>query len=752
MKEKVNEILAQMTLEEKASLCSGADFWNTKSISRLGIPSIMMTDGPIGLRKQVAEVDHLGLNQSVPATCFPSGSALACSWDRELLKNVGKAIAEECKAEGVSILLGPAVNIKRSPLGGRDFEYYSEDPYLSSELGIGYVNGVQSKGVGTSLKHYAANSQETNRLTIDEKIDERALREIYLASFENVVKKAQPWTVMCAYNKINGVFASENRCTLTDILKEEWGHEGFVVSDWGAVNERVDALASGLELEMPSSQGIGDQKIVEAVKSGKLSKEALDHAVARLLRVILTAAENLDPDAAYDKQSHHDLAAKVEEECIILLKNDNNVLPFSKHGTYAVIGSFAKLPRYQGGGSSHINPTKMDVPFEELQKSAPDARFIYADGYAPDGDVDMFADSAFVSASNEPDSERIRQAQMAASDADAAILYVGLPESYESEGFDRIHMRLPEGQIRLIQAVAQVQKHVVLVLHNGSSIEMPWLPDAEAVLETYLGGQAVGKAIADILFGDANPCGKLAETFPEKLSDTPCYINFPGDGRTVEYREGIFVGYRYYDAKQLKPMYPFGYGLSYTTFEYRKISLSSDRVNENDTVTVKVSVKNNGSRAGKEIVELYVRDPECSVLRPVKELKGFEKVLLQPGEEKIIEFALDRRAFAFYSEEMHDWVVESGKFVIFAGSSSDNLPLETTLYVESNLRVKKCYDRNTLVKELFDKPAEIAIVKKYFPEIEKFPTNMLGSMPIRSFSMFSNAKHIDDLLEELKTV
>lgn len=747
--ENIKEIISQMTLEEKAGLCSGLDAWHTKAVERLGIPSIMVTDGPIGLRKQPEGVGDLALGKSVPATCFPSGSALASSWDRKLLEQVGSALGEECQANGVSILLGPAVNIKRSPLGGRDFEYYSEDPFLSSELGIGFVNGVQSQDVGTSLKHFAANNQESNRLTTNENISERALHEIYLASFERTVKQAQPWTVMCAYNQVNGEFCSENREILTTVLKEEWGHEGFVMSDWGAVDDRVKGLAAGMELEMPSSNGVNDRKIVEAVKTGKLSVAALDRAVERLLTIILRAVHGKKESYTYDAAEHHALASRVEEECIVLLKNSEGALPLKKQGNYAVLGSFAEKPRYQGGGSSHVNPSKLEKPLDELKKAAPDAVFTYAPGFEVEASDNIFTVKALESACDTPNDRLIGDAVQTAAGKDAAILFLGLPESYESEGYDRVHMRLPEGQEKLLEAVLRVQSHVIVVLQNGSAVEMPWADQVDGILECYLGGQAGGSAMARTLFGDVNPSGKLAETFPKKLSDTPCFLDFPGDGRTTEYREGIYVGYRYYEAKELEPRFPFGFGLSYTTFRYEGISVDKASVKEDEPVTVTVRVKNAGARAGKEIVELYVRDKECSVYRPRKELKGFAKVELQPGEEKAVSLKLERDAFAFFSEKQHHWTVESGDFEILAGPSSAETPLHADIHVESLAKKEIDYGRNTTLFELFKDEKAAALVKHYFPMVEKMPMSFFGTVPVRSLGMFGHAEIVEELLRKL---
>lgn len=706
MTRDIKNIISRMTLEEKAGLCSGLDFWHTKSIERLGIPSIMVTDGPHGLRKQAGETDHLGLNASVPATCFPSGATLASSWDKSLIEKVGSALGQEGQSENIAVILGPAANIKRSPLCGRNFEYFSEDPYLSSEMATNHIKGVQSQGVGTSLKHFAVNNQEHRRFSVDAVVDERTLREIYLASFEGAVKKSQPWTVMCAYNKVNGAYCSENEYLLTSILRNEWRFEGFVMSDWGAVNERTEGLQAGLELEMPSSNGIRDRKIVAAVKDGTLDEKVLNTAVERLLNVIFKAVDNKKENAVYDRDSHHKLAREVARECMVLLKNEDNILPLKKGKNIAVIGAFATKPRYQGGGSSHINTTKLDNTLDEIKASAGDSsNIIYAQGF------DLNSDDI--------DEKLFNEAREAAVKSESVVIFAGLPDRHESEGYDRSHMRIPVNQIKLIEAVAEVQSNIVVVLSNGSPIEMCWLDKAKAVLETYLGGQAGGGAIADLLFGDANPCGKLAETFPKKLSDNPAYLNFPGEGDTVEYKEGLFVGYRYYDKKELEPLFPFGYGLSYTTFEYTSMDMDKKEIMDTEILEVKVKVKNTGKVAGKEVVQLYVKDVASSVTRPLKELKGFEKVELNPGEEKTVTFLLDKRSFAYYNVQIKDWYVETGDFEILVGSSSKDIKLNALVRVTSAVALKKVYTKNSTIGEMINDPAAAAVVYELLRPIQE---------------------------------
>jgi len=757
LKRDINELISQMTLEEKASLCSGLDFWHTKPVERLGIPSIMMTDGPHGLRKQDKSADHLGLNKSVPATCFPPATTLACSWDRELIKKVGVALGEECQAEDVSIILGPGVNIKRSPLCGRNFEYFSEDPYLASEMAANHIKGVQSQGVGTSLKHFAANNQEHLRMSIDTIVDERTLREIYISSFEGAVKRAQPWTVMCAYNKVNGEFCSENKYLLTDILKNEWKHEGIVVSDWGAVNERVDGLAAGLELEMPSSLGEGDKKIIEAVKNGKLHEVVLDKAVERLLNIVFKAVDNKKENVTYDNVAHHLLAREVARESMVLLKNEDDILPLKNEGTLAIIGDFARNPRYQGGGSSHINPTIVDDALAEIQKAAgSNVDILYAQGYKADAAAGIFSSNEFKSNSDIVDEVLLEEAKEKAAKANVAVIFAGLPESYESEGFDRKHMRIPEGQRLLIEAVVAVQKNVVVVLSNGSVIEMPWLNGVKGVLEGYLGGQAFGGAVSDILFGISNPCGKLAETFPVKLSDNPSYLNFPGESEKVEYREGLFVGYRYYDAKEIEPLFPFGYGLSYTSFEYSDITIDKASMNDTETLNVSVKIKNTGKVAGKEIVQLYVHDIESSVSRPEKELKAFEKLVLQPGQEKTVSFELDKRAFAYYNKAIKDWYVESGDFEILVGKSSREILLSSRVKVNSTNEIKNTFTRNTTVKEVISDNVKRKLVETELKDVMKnfgvgddleSGASLFMNLPLRALISFSPATFTEKKLE-----
>jgi beta-glucosidase len=666
----IPDLMAQMTLEEKASLCSGLNFWFLKGIERLGIPSIMVTDGPHGLRRQIGAGDHVGLHESEPATCFPTASALAASWNRQLILRVGEALAEECRHAQVGVLLGPGANIKRSPLCGRNFEYFSEDPLLSGQLASSYIQGLQSRGIGASLKHYCVNNQEYRRLTIDAVVDERALREIYLAGFEIAVREAQPWTVMCAYNKINGTFAAENSTLMNAILKEEWGHQGLVVTDWGAMNDRVAGLKAGVELEMPGTFSGNDELIAAAVRDGELDQAVLDEAVARILRLIGKADAALSHSGErFDAAVHHALARQAAAEAAVLLKNDGSVLPLAEHQRVALLGRFAKDPSYQGAGSSLVNPFLVDNLYSELIARVTEENLVYAPGYDVDGDQ---LDDALIAA-----------AVVASEAADVVVICAGLTDLYEVEGLDREHLRLPPGHDALIAAVAAVHPRVVVVLSNGSPVVMPWLAEVEAVIEGYLGGQAAAGALADILYGLVNPSGKLAETFPLRLEDTPCYHYFPGGPAIVEYRESLYVGYRYYDSVAQPVLFPFGFGLSYTTFEYSALQLSQERIVETDELVVTFMVSNTGTVAGKEIVQLYVRDVEASTFRPDKELKGFDKVELAPGEAVAVVISLTRRAFAFFDPMRGDWVVEAGAFDILVGASSQDIRLRATVEVSA---------------------------------------------------------------------
>lgn len=651
---------SELTLEEKASLTSGRSFWETEAVDRAGIPSIYLTDGPHGVRKQAQGGDHLGIGDSVPATCFPPAVALGSSWDAELLERVGRALGEEAKAEGVGVLLGPGINIKRSPLCGRNFEYLSEDPIVSGRLGAALVRGLQSQGVGASLKHFAANNQETDRLRVSADVDERPLREIYLRGFQHIVEHTQPWTVMCSYNRINGVYASEDPWLLTSVLRDEWGFEGLVVSDWGAVNDRVSALVAGLDLEMPSSGGVTDAQLVAAVRDGSLAESVLDTAADRVIELVEKALAGADADATYDAEAHHALAREVAGRSVVLLKNDG-VLPLStaEGRTIAVIGEFARTPRYQGAGSSQIVPTRLDNALDELIALAGDATVTFAAGYAigATGDADEVA--------------LIAEAVGAAAAADDAVVFVGLPSEDESEGFDREHLELPAAQTALLEAVIAANPRVTVVLSNGGVVQVSgWADRVPAIVEGWLLGQAGGGAIADVLFGVVNPSGRLAESIPVRLEDTASYLNFPGEKGHVRYGEGLFVGYRDFDARGLTVSFPFGHGLSYTTFAFGAPVAS---VNADGGLRVSVDVTNTGARDGREVVQVYVSVPGSRVQRPVRELKGFANVAVAAGATETVLVEIPAADLAYYDTELGGWVVEGGDYVVEVGASSRDL-------------------------------------------------------------------------------
>lgn len=685
-KEAIRELIRQMTLEEKASLFSGADYWHTKGIERLGIPQTMVSDGPHGLRKQNEKADHLGVNESIKAVCFPSGCALASSFNRELLKEQGRHLGAECQAQGVSVLLGPAMNIKRSPLCGRNFEYLSEDPYLAGEIAAAIVHGVQSQNVGTSPKHFAMNNQETKRLSVSAEADERTIREIYLAGFERVVKEEKPWTMMCSYNRINGTYSAANEWLLTKVLREEWGFDGYVMSDWGAVDERIADVKAGLNLEMPGNGGINDRRIAEAVKCGTLDESVLDEKIEQLLTIVYRFVENRNPEAVFDMEADHALSCRVAEESMVLLKN-SGVLPLSEEEDVVFIGKYAAKPRYQGGGSSHVNSYQVT---SALEAAAGMKHITYVQGF--DDTEDKI------------DEKLEKEAIEAAKSAKAAVIFAGLPDSFECEGYDRKHMRMPDSQNHLIAEIAKVQPNTIVLLHNGSPVEMPWLSDVAAVLECYLGGQAVGSAQISILYGKVNPSGKLAETFPVKLEDNPSYLNFPGEKNTVEYKEGVFVGYRYYDTKKMDVLFPFGHGLSYTTFSYENMTIEKEQMADTDTVTVTADITNTGTCAGKEAVQLYVAAEGGSILRPEKELKGFEKIYLEPGETKRVSFTLSKRSFAYWNQKLGDWHVETGNYRILLGKSSRDIVLEKKIRVVSTVKIPVVYDMNTTMGEIISDP------------------------------------------------
>ena len=755
--EEIKDIIAGLTLEEKASLCSGDTFWLTHEIPEKGIPKIMVSDGPVGLRKQENIEDHLGMNESIKAVCFPAGVGMAATFNKDLYGKMGEALGEECRAENVAVILGPAVNIKRSPLCGRNFEYLSEDPFLASEMSTSYVKGVQSKHVGTSIKHFAVNNMETRRFSASSNLSERALREIYLAAFEGPVRNAKPWTVMCSYNRINGVLASQNKKILTDILRNEWGFEGNVISDWGAVSDRTKALKAGLNLEMPTSYGENDKKLVEAVRSGELDEKELDENCLSLLKLVFDAYDNIgnSEDFKFDRDEHHKLAREIASETFVLLKNEDNVLPLSKDQKIAVVGPYAKNPRYQGGGSAHINCHKIEGFLQVCSEN--NINISYAEGFSPVAD--------------DFDEKLCEEAVNISKEADVTLIFAGLPDIFESEGYDRKHMQMPSCQLKVIEEISRVAKKTVVVLHNGSPVEMPFIYDVDGILECYLGGQAVGGAQYDIIFGDKSPSGKLAETFPVMLEDNPSYLNFPGTRNNVNYAEDIFVGYRYYDKKKMDVLFPFGFGLSYSEFKYDNLRLSRKEMNDTDELEVSVDITNIGKVEAKEAVQLYVKNCESEIIRPVKEFKGFEKVNLLPGETKTVTFKLNKRSFAYYEERISDWAVPSGTYEIEIGKSSRSIELSDSVNIKSDLILPDFYDYDTISEHLLQDPRIAEVLKEYYnkmrddrekSDVEKESMNeemenagFLYS-PLRSGLYFSAGKirysDIDEFLEKANSI
>lgn len=752
MSEDIKTLVSKMTLEEKAALVTGASNWTTTPVERLGIPEMVVSDGPHGVRR-IEDVTAIA-QKSLPATCFPTASCTASTWNLDLIKQMGEALAEECIALNVDVLLGPGVNMKRSPLGGRNFEYFSEDPFLAGEMAVNFINGVQGKGVGTSLKHYAANNQEFQRFCISSEVDERTLREIYLVAFEKAVKETQPYTVMCSYNKVNGDYASENYHLLTEILKNEWGFEGLVVSDWGAVHDRVKALKAGLDWEMPGPQAQRTQKVIEAVRSGELDEAVLDDSVRRILRIVYKAKQT-PKNGKFDVDAHHELAHQIATEGMVLLKN-NGLLPLKGHEHIAIIGRSAEAAHFQGGGSSHINPTKVAVPFNEVKAQAGAAEITFAEGYP--------TDNSFSQA-------MIDKSVSLAKSADVALLYIALPGFKESEGYDRADLDLTDQQVALIKAVSAIQPNTVVVLNNGAPVVMnDWIDGVAAVLEGWMMGQAGGVSIADVLFGRVNPSGKLAETFPAKLADTPAVINWPGGAGKVYYGEGLFIGYRYYDAKKMPVLFPFGYGLSYTTFAYSNAKVSKKSFKDTDGVTVSVDVTNTGKMAGKEIVQLYVHDQKSKLVRPEKELKGFAKVELQPGETKTVSIKLDFRSFAYYHPSYSQWITEDGDFDLLIAASAADIRETLTVTLESTVNLPCLLNKESTIREWMEDPIGNKVFSPFFAQVESLSRKafgaeegsddgmgadimmMFGDMPLASVLLFMQSalpKSADDMVADL---
>ncbi len=743
--------IGAMSAQEKVSLLSGMDFWCTKAVQRLGIEPYMMTDGPHGMRKQAGSSAESGFTANVPASCFPTGAGLAATWNPKLVERMGAAMGAEARAENVGILLGPAVNIKRSPLCGRNFEYYSEDPLVAGKIAAAHIRGIQSQGVGTSIKHFAVNNQEFFRMVVDAIVDERTLREIYLRAFEIAIKEAAPWTVMCAYNRVNGVYCSENPHLLTEILRDEWRFDGVLVTDWIACNDRVAGLVAGQDLEMPGNGGVNDRRVLDALESGRLDERFVDRALERLLLLynrVKAAADDKRPVIDFD--AHHDLTRSVAAESVVLLKNEG-LLPLAKDTKITLVGAFAQKPRYQGGGSSHINPTRMDTLHEMLSERFDHVR--YAMGYDLAGDI--------------PDQKLIDEACTMSAGADVVVVCAGLIDTYESEGFDRSHMRMPQSHTALIEALCGVHKRVVVVLSNGSPVEMPWIQGSGAVVEAYLAGQGGAHAIAAILAGEINPSGKLAESFPLRLEDTPCYLHFPGTPERVEYREGVFVGYRHYDSVQAEVLFPFGHGLSYTSFDYSDLMLKVNETPSGPEVEVTLSLRNSGQREGRETVQLYVRECAPPVPRPWQELKAFDKIELYPGETKALSFSLDSRAFAWYDATSGDWRLSGGDYEIRVGASSRDIRLVASLQLaafpaqtsrswgptDTLYEIRKYPQHRSLADKILDKYIEIfaGSAEPGSPEALMFEA-MFREMPLRGLAQFGGiegAAMLESILAQL---
>ena len=669
------DIIKQMTLEEKCYLFSGKDFWQTRSVERRGVPNMTLSDGPHGIRKQAGEGDQLGLNPSLPATCYPTAAAVANSWDVELGEEIGAHLGAEAASQGVCVVLGPGLNIKRSPFCGRNFEYFSEDPYLAGKLAASYIRGIQKNGVAACPKHFAANSQELRRMASDSVMDERTLREIYLTGFEIAVKEGHSKSIMSSYNRINGVYANENRHLLQEILRDEWGFDGFVVSDWGGSNDHVEGVRAGSHLEMPTTGGDSDLELIDAVKSGRISQELLDRRVDELLDVILSTAGAVKPleGKPFDVEKHHAMAAKASEQSIVLLKNEGNLLPLKQGAKVAVIGEFAQKARYQGAGSSVVNPTKLDNAMDVIQGFGLDVAGFEA-GYPRSGKGDPAMQARAVELAKK---------------ADTVLLYIGLDEISESEGLDRSHMRLPQSQIDLIEAVSKANPNVVAVMSAGSAVEMPWLPKIKALVHGYLCGQAGASSVLKVIMGQVNPSGKLAESYPVKYEDVSSAPYFPSKERTAEYREGLFVGYRYFETAKTPVLFPFGFGLSYTTFEYSGLTVTEKEAS--------FTLKNTGGMDGAEVAQLYVSKPDGEVFRPAKELKGFAKVFLKAGESKKVTIPLDDKAFRYFNVDTNKFEVEGGAWTVMIGASCADIKLSGTVEVQGT-GAKPPYDKEKFAK------------------------------------------------------
>lgn len=724
---KIEAVMNQLTKEDKVKLVMGHNYWYTADLPEVSLGKVMMTDGPSGLRKQAGEDDALGMNESVRAVAYPVSALAASSFDRELLYELGVHLGQAAKNEDVGILLGPAINMKRSPLGGRNFEYFSEEPYVAGELASEYVKGIQSQGVGVSVKHFAANNRENQRFTASSDMDERTLREVYLSAFEKIVKDANPMTLMCSYNPINGVLNSQNHYLLTDILRDEWGFKGFVMSDWGAVEDPVEALKAGLDLNMPGAGQVGEDALLRALENGDLSEEQLDTAVRRIIPHLLNwHAEEKKVGKTLEEQ--HEFAKKLASESIILLKNENQVLPIEADEKILILGELAQTPRYQGGGSSHVNAFQVVSPLEALEKQK--HKVSYLPGYSLDGTED---------------SQMKEQAIEAAKKVSKVVIFAGVPEQDESEGFDKESIAPPDNQNELISAIAEVCSQVIVVLQSGSAIEMPWNEQVEAVIASYLPGEAGGEAVEEILYGKVNPSGKLAETFPIRLEDNPTYLTFNADLTKEIYHEGVFIGYRYYDKKKMPVLYPFGHGLSYTTFEYGQIHLTQI----GDELKVELDIENTGNRVGKEVVQIYVSNQASAIEKPVRTLQQFVKVELKPKEKKHLLVRLDKRAFCWYNEKKGAFQADSGRYQIEVGSSSRDIRLKDTIEMDYGQREREPLTLNSYLAQIVSdsslRPAleqsglsQVTDQMLQVPGLEK----LIENIPLRAFMMFGVSQEV----------
>ena len=715
MKSK-KELLKQLSLEEKIILGSGKDTWSTKPIPRLGIPSILVHDGPHGLRKQPDASDALGLNESIPATCFPTAAISACSFDRDLLWQIGAALGKEALLQNIDVVLGPGTNIKRSPLCGRNFEYFSEDPLLSGELAAAYVQGLQAQGVGTSLKHFAVNNQEFCRLINNSQVDERALREVYLKAFEIVVRKAQPWTIMPSYNLINGIYACQNETLLTRIAREEWGFEGLFVSDWGAVDNRVAAVSAGLDLEMPSSGGFRDNQLHEASKKGQIDEHHLDRAVEKLLELIEKCQkEKIIPSEEIYKENHQ-LARRVLAESSVLLKNDTSILPLDRQMDILIVGDLAENPHYQGSGSSRVNPTRLVSLTQAI--GAQTLGWDFVQGYAIDN--------------HEKNAGLLAEACQAARGKDAVVVVVVLTEDDEAEGYDRQHLELQPAQNELIRALAKINPNLVVVLQGGGVVRLPWLDDVRALLFVGLAGQTFGEGCLDLLLGDVNPSGKLAETWPLALEDVPSITSY-GLRYNTPYLESLYVGYRYYDTADKAVRFPFGFGLTYTKFEFSDLETTKSVIQTGEELLIKLKIRNSGDWVGKEVIQVYVSAPDSPIFKPARELKAFIKVELQPGETKQVGVSLCYQDFAFWNVDAHTWQVEAGGYTIRVGNSSQNLPLNTEVQVEG-LKPDNLLDYRDLSPQYYNLPQNPADFS--LEQFEKLPGSVKVDDPLGKTGSF----------------